>query len=1100
MRRFIINRLPRHLKQDIKRAIAYYHSNGLVATVQKLFLKTGNKPIFRFRKNSSDQIYRHIRSAFDFRHEEYSNFRGYSSCDQVIKYIAFYLPQFHPIPENDMWWGDGFTEWSNVTRALPQYIGHYQPRRPGVLGYYDLRLREVRLRQIELAKNYGIYGFCYHYYWFSGKKLLDYPINALINDKSQDFPFCINWANENWTRRWDGKEADILLEQSYSEEDYLDFIKDVAVFLQDERYIRVDGKPLLLVYRPSLIPDVKKMVDVWRAYCRNIGIGDIYLVLTHAFDSTDPETIGFDAATDFAPNNMPLKGFSNKVNYINQDFSGTIYDYKSALEITKKYSPPTYTKFRSVCPSWDNEARKTGKGTVLEGATPSLYKEWLDIINQQTIENFDADKRFVFINAWNEWAEGAYLEPDRRFGYAYLEATRSALLDASRNIIGRRIVLVSHDAHPHGAQYLLLHIVKHLYEILKFSIDVVFLNDGELINDFARFSNTHCINRLSDKEVRSLFKKLYNKGAQSAILNTVVSGSVSDIAKDTGFRVVSLVHEMPNLIETYGYVGSARLIAEKSDVIVFPSVIARNGFENTTGVKLDNSIIQPQGLFRKNRIASNTSFTESHSNLCKKLEIPEHSYVVLNVGYGDERKGIDLFVDIAAVIHHQIDSVYFVWVGHMDLLCESKAKDKIKKIDLFDHVIFTGKDFDTDLYYAGADVFALTSREDPFPSVVLEAFDAGCPVVGFDGAGGFVDIVTDDTGVLVEKFDTNAYANEIINILSDDTRMARYRLNTRKLINEEFNFNDYVYKLLDYAGCGLKKISVVIPSYNYEKHIKERIESVLNQSYPIYELIILDDDSKDNSVEIIKSELEKTHVTSHLFVNESNSGSVFEQWYKGASIAKGDYLWIAEADDYSAPDFVTEIMQPFEDDKDVVMSYCESYSINSKGNVIDKDYIDYVSDVSKTKWLSSYINDGVDEIMTTLCIKNTIPNVSSVIFKKNELLSVLDENIDQIKQYKVAGDWVTYLHLLSKGKIAFSPKSYNYHRRHESSITLKKFDDKLLAEILSVQKYIKEKYLPAESVVEKSERYAQELYKQFGLDSTKFPYVHDNAKLKKLVK
>jgi len=714
----------RDILHDSRRAIAYFRSNGLLPTMQKVLIKIRQKRVFRERSNS-DNLYDVFRQSFDEKHEEYKGYTEYKSFDSIVKYIAFYLPQFHAIPENDEWWGEGFTEWTNVTRALPQYIGHQQPRRPANLGFYDLKNRESQLKQIELAKNYGVHGFCYHYYWFSGKKLLDAPLNALLEDNTLDFPFCINWANENWTRRWDGNESDVLLGQTYSDTDHLNFIKDVSTILQDERYIKIEGKPLLMVYRPSLIPNLDLMVQIWRDYCRDIGIGEIFLVLTHSFDTTDPRKIGFDAAVDFAPNNMPLKGVSRKVDYVNKAFSGNIYDYESAIDIAENYQQPPYIKYRSVCPSWDNEARKTGKGTALDGAKPSLYKKWLDTVNQQTIKHNDVGNRFVFINAWNEWAEGAYLEPDKRYGFSYLDATYKSLLSISRAASDRRIVLVSHDAHPHGAQYLLLHITKELSEKLKFNVDVVFLGDGELLDDFSYYANVQCVNASMDNEVSSLFTSLYAEGARSVIFNTVVTGPVSKIVKDVGFSVVSLIHEMPELISKTGHVGSAKLLSDNVDRFVFPAEVVKQGFETIVGKTLKNSVIRPQGIFRKNKVSRKQTSDQSHLQLCQKLKIPVSSYIVLNIGFGDYRKGIDLFVDIAATVHETKGDVYFVWVGHIDEVMELECRKKLHQYNLTDYVIFTGKDFDTDLYYAGSDIFALTSREDPFPSVVLEAIDAG---------------------------------------------------------------------------------------------------------------------------------------------------------------------------------------------------------------------------------------------------------------------------------------------------------------------------------------------------------------------------------------
>ena len=258
---------------------------------------------------------------------------------------------------------------------------------------------------------------------------MDQPIEQLLAHPELDFPFCINWANENWTRRWDGCDSDILLAQKHSDEDDLAFIADAARYLKDHRYIRVDGKPLLMLYRPSLLPDAKTTALRWREWCIKNGIGEIYLVLTHSFDSIDPYTIGFDAAVEFAPNNFQLSDVTKAMEsyIINPDYEGKIYDYESAIEISQNYQIPSYPKFRGICPGWDNEARKPGKGTTLIGSTPKKYREWLENLCTFTRENFKSSEQFIFINAWNEWAEGAYLEPDRKCGYGYLEATRDAI-------------------------------------------------------------------------------------------------------------------------------------------------------------------------------------------------------------------------------------------------------------------------------------------------------------------------------------------------------------------------------------------------------------------------------------------------------------------------------------------------------------------------------------------------------------------------------------------------------------------------------------------------------------------------------------------------
>jgi hypothetical protein len=342
--------------------------------------------------------------------------------------LAFYLTQFHPTPENDRWWGKGFTEWTNVTKAEPLFEGHLQPHLPTDFGFYDLRVRETRREQIKVAKQYGIDGFCYHYYWFSGKRLLYLPLDDMLADPESDMPFCLCWANENWTRRWDGAEQELLIAQEYRQEDDLNFIKSLIPFFQDKRYIRVDGKPYFSVYRPPHIPDVRKSIGIWRDYCRAIGVGEIHIggALTH--QNEEYAEFGFDSGVQFPPHNLYSGNINHQVKFFNT-FHGNLMQYEA---IARAYLERTYAAprvFRTVFPSWDNTARTKDRSLVVLNGTPDNYEHWLgaaiDLCSNEKDE-------LVFINAWNEWAEGCHLEPDRWHGHKFLHATRNAKMGLRR--------------------------------------------------------------------------------------------------------------------------------------------------------------------------------------------------------------------------------------------------------------------------------------------------------------------------------------------------------------------------------------------------------------------------------------------------------------------------------------------------------------------------------------------------------------------------------------------------------------------------------------------------------------------------------------------
>lgn len=364
------------------------------------------------------------------------------SSPRDVRLLAFYLPQFHPIPENDRWWGRGFTEWTNVVKAKPLFRGHHQPHLPTELGFYDLRVPEVREAQADLARAHGISGFCYYHYWFNGRRLLQRPFAEVLASGRPEFPFCLCWANENWTRAWDGAGREVLMPQEHSAADDRTHFDHLVPAFQDPRYIRVDGKPLFLVYRTELLPDPARTADIWRERARVNGIGDVYLARVENFVSMiDPKSIGFDAAVEFAPDwrvlpapilrrrRWALLARIQRYARVLPEvyFNHRVYRYDLLVRRMLAKKNPSYKQFRCVTPGWDNSPRRAGNAFIFRDSTPEAYERWLRELIRNTVERFQGDERLAFVNAWNEWAEGSHLEPDDLWGRAYLEATARAM-------------------------------------------------------------------------------------------------------------------------------------------------------------------------------------------------------------------------------------------------------------------------------------------------------------------------------------------------------------------------------------------------------------------------------------------------------------------------------------------------------------------------------------------------------------------------------------------------------------------------------------------------------------------------------------------------
>jgi len=358
-----------------------------------------------------------------------------------MKLIAFYLPQYHRTPENDKWWGEGFTEWTNVRKAKPLFSGHYQPREPLGDNYYYILDPKVQKWQVETAKKYGIYGFCYYHFWFKGKQLLEKPLNQILKLGKPDFPFCLSWANESWTLAWYGKKNVLIMKQDYgNKDDWEIHFKYLLKVFTDKRYITVDGKPMFIIYRSYSIPDCDKMLEYWNERAIESGLKGIYFVETlsgiqrKSFCKNSKALVEFEPGYTFYSSDTPRqytikrkfrrllkKMFPNK-NYFLEMVD---YDYFWSLILKRKNNICDKQIFPGGFIDWDNSPRRGNMGTIFKGASPVKFEKYLIRQIKRVKELYDSE--FIFLNAWNEWGEGAYLEPDKKYGYGYLEAVRNAL-------------------------------------------------------------------------------------------------------------------------------------------------------------------------------------------------------------------------------------------------------------------------------------------------------------------------------------------------------------------------------------------------------------------------------------------------------------------------------------------------------------------------------------------------------------------------------------------------------------------------------------------------------------------------------------------------
>lgn len=729
----------------------------------------------------------------------------------AAKAIAFYLPQFYAFEENNAWWGDGFTEWRNVSRGTPRFQGHYQPRIPRDLGFYDLTNVETIKAQSALARSAGINAFCFYYYWFNGKRLMDKPLD-LFADTEIEQEFCIMWANENWTRRWDGRENDVLIAQDYELEDEDDFLADTAKYMAHPRYMNVDGKPLFILYRASLVPDTKNTLMRWRKKWNNLLGVEPLIFMVQSYNDRDPTNFGCDGALEFPPHKVSkdLKRQNKYHDFFDPDYSGQIRAYEDVVAKSLNEPAPHYPLIKTVSPSWDNDARREGTGVTFQGSTPEAYGRWLSGAVEFAQENPVGNESLVFINAWNEWAEAAYLEPDIHYGHAYLNTTYRVLTDSANELSECRnaeLVLVGHDAHANGAQMLLLALANHFVNDLGMKVHILLKAGGALLEEYQQVAPTTLLHEIEGDKLTHWFT---NTGTQQAIFNTSVTGDILWAAKDAGIQCLSLVHELPELIHDYGLQSHISAIAKQADHIIFPSSHVKRGFQSFQSINETHSSLHPQGLYKS--IVMNAA---DRQNVRQELGLETSDSLILNVGYADRRKGFDTFVSCALRNLEKKPQLHFCWVGKRSKDMTRWLKSHVgRKLKNRLHLI----DFTQNIsqWYAASDCLYLSSREDPFPSVALEAMSLGIPVVVHDGATGYNDELLKfmEIADLEDELDIDSAIIRALKTDSADKRMERSL------------FIEQHYQIKEYAQCLLSHLK----SYTRKKRYGSTEEFIVGDS------------------------------------------------------------------------------------------------------------------------------------------------------------------------------------------------------------------------------------------------------------------------------
>ncbi|MCF6204917.1 MAG: glycoside hydrolase family 99-like domain-containing protein [Methylococcaceae bacterium] len=805
--------------------------------------------------NLASEIRTNVSPGNDFEEFDASIIKG-KKLD--AKVIAFYLPQFYSFPENDEWWGKGFTEWTNVSKAIPRFSGHYQPRIPRDLGFYNQTSENTIRKQIELAASSGLHGFCFYYYWFNKKRLLDKPLDIFANLDDSSFPFCLMWANENWTRSWDGLQNDVLLQQDYIDSDEDALLKDLNNYFANDKYIKVNGRPIFIIYRPGLIPAAKETFKRWRKKWKLNHTVEPYILMVQGFGDFDPDVFGLDGAIEFPPHKLCLQASkipNENLLVFDSDFKGLVTKYKQVISRSLSEKPPSYPLIKTAIPSWDNDARREGKGHTILGSTPKKYQYWLRKLIKYSKENTFYGESLVFINAWNEWAEAAYLEPDIHYGSAYLNATARAITNTKEKGI-------SMD------QYLTIQ--KKLDKI-----------KNELLKNTSELEEANNELDKTKKELIQIKSELNNKNSELEKVSVTIKVLQKEeiTSKERELKLKTKLNKTFSQLETIKSENSNLISQAKQAENLFTEILT-----NKDRQKVLNKIVP--------KFTLGCLFSKSKRRLLKDKQ------QILESG---------LFSPLYYLTHNP--DVAKANVNPLNHFLKFGWKEGRNPSEHFDCSYYLKNNPDVNssggnplihfIRYGSKERRAIS----PKSTVVLDRY---------------IELASPKNFNIEQKVESSTIT---------------------ALLKKNITANEYTQNIIKKATILINrhplKVSVVMPTWNREKSICLAIDSVLQQSYLPYELIISDDGSTDNTVKIIKKKYKKELTSGLIKLIINNHSGVSSARNSALEQVQGDVIAYLDSDNQWRKHYLMVMASILSENDEVNCAYSALFRHNNNNDKKD---------------------------------------------------------------------------------------------------------------------------------------------------------------------